>query len=150
MRKWPCGTVLTVLAVAAGSVGGALAADSAEVDVVKAVVTSAYVGGVHRQANPALMRGGFHPDFRMYVLRDGKLDFVTLEEWAQRIVRGAQERKGPAPKVDAEFAQVDVTGSAAVVRLELTRDGKHAFTDYLSLYKLPEGWRIVAKTFQAY
>ena len=50
----------------------------------------------------------------------------------------------------AQFAQVDVTGSAAVVRLDLNRDGKHAFTDYLSLYKLPEGWRIVAKTFQAY
>ena len=52
--------------------------------------------------------------------------------------------------MEANFTQVDVTGSAALVRLELYRNGKHAFTDYLSLYKLSEGWRIVAKTFQAY
>jgi hypothetical protein len=138
------------LAAAMVGAGGVLAAEPAEVDAVKAVVMSAYVEGVHRQGDPALMRAGFHPDFRMYTLRDGKVGFVTLDEWTERVARSAQERKGPAPKVEATFAQVDVTGSAAVVRLDLNRDGKHAFTDYLSLYKLPEGWRIVAKTFQAY
>jgi hypothetical protein len=147
MQKRVCGTIL---AGAMGFVGGAFAAEPADVDALKAVVTSAYVEGVHRQADPALMRAGFHPDFRMYTLREGKVGFVTLDEWTERISRGAQERKGPAPKVEANFTQVDVTGSAALVRLELHRDGKHAFTDYLSLYKLPEGWRIVAKTFQAY
>ena len=45
---------------------------------------------------------------------------------------------------------MDVTGNAATVRLELYRDGKHAFTDYLSLYRFPDGWKIVSKTFQAH
>lgn len=147
MQKRACGTIL---AVAMGLAGGIFGAEPADVDAVKALVTSAYVEGVHRQGDAALMRAGFHPDFRMYTLREGKVGFVTLDEWTERISRGAQERKGPAPKVEANFVQVDVTGSAALVRLELYRDGKHAFTDYLSLYKLPEGWRIVAKTFQAY
>jgi hypothetical protein len=138
------------LVASLGVPGGALAADAAEVDAVKAVVTSAYVEGVHRQGDPALMRAGFHPDFRMYTLRDGKLGIVTLDEWAERISKAAKERKGPAPKVEANFTQVDVTSSAAVARVELHRDGKHVFTDYLSLYKLPEGWRIVAKIFQAH
>jgi hypothetical protein len=125
-------------------------ASEADVAAVKAVVTSAYVEGVHRQGDPALMRAGFHADFRMYTLRDGKLGLVSLDEWAERIGRSAKERKGPAPRVDANFTQVDITGSAAVARVELHRDGKHVFTDYLSLYKLPEGWRIVAKTFQSH
>jgi hypothetical protein len=140
----------TVLAVSLAIAAGAFAGEPAEVDAVKAVVTSAYVEGVHRQGDPALMRAGFHPDFRMYTLRDGKVGIVTLEEWAERIGRSARERKGPAPGVEANFTQVDVTGSAAVARVELHRDGKHVFTDYLSLYKLPEGWRIVAKTFQSH
>jgi hypothetical protein len=140
----------TVLAVSLVFAAGAFAGEPAEVDAVRAVVTSAYVEGVHRQGDPALMRAGFHPDFRMYTLRDGKVGFVTLEEWAERIGRSAKERKGPAPKVEANFTQVDVTGSAAVARIELHRDGKHVFTDYLSLYELPEGWRIVAKTFQSH
>jgi hypothetical protein len=137
------------LVASLGVPGGAFAADPAEVNAVKAVVMSAYVEGVHRQGDPALMRAGFHPDFRMYTLRDGKVGIVTLDEWAERIGKGAKERKA-APKVEANFTQVDVTGSAAVARVELTRDGKHVFTDYLSLYKLPEGWRIVAKIFQAH
>jgi hypothetical protein len=130
--------------------GTASAADSEDVAAVKAVVTSAYVEGVHRQGDPALMRAGFHPDFRMYTLREGKVGFVALEEWAERISRGAKERKGPAPKIEANFTQVDVTGSAALARVEIHRDGKHIFTDYLSLYKQADGWRIVAKIFQSH
>jgi hypothetical protein len=132
------------------AVGTASAADSEDVAAVKAVVTSAYVEGVHRQGDPALMRAGFHPDFRMYTLREGKVGFVALEEWAERISRGAKERKGPAPKIEANFTQVDVTGSAALARVEIHRDGKHIFTDYLSLYKQADGWRIVAKIFQSH
>jgi hypothetical protein len=141
---------ITILDVSVGASGAVAAADPADVEAVKAVVTSAYVEGVHRQGDPALMRAGFHPDFRMYTLREGKVGFVTLDEWAERIGLAAKERKGPAPRVEANFTTVDVTGSAAVARVELHRDGKHVFTDYLSLYKLPEGWRIVAKTFQTH
>jgi hypothetical protein len=86
----------------------------------------------------------------MLVLKDGVVTPVTLDEWAARIEKGAAERKGPAPEIRHEFTTVDVTGEAAVVRLELHRGGKHTFTDYLSLYRFPEGWKIVSKTFQAH
>jgi hypothetical protein len=86
----------------------------------------------------------------MFVLRDGALSTVTREDWATRIEQGARERKGPAPAVRHEFALVDVTGNTAVARVELHRDGKHVFTDYLSLYKMPDGWKIVGKVFQAH
>jgi len=141
---------VAVLSVSLACVGAAVADDSADATAVKAVITSAYIEGVHRKGDPALMRAGFHPDFRMYMLRDGKVGVVTLDEWAERMGRGAKERNAPAPRIEAEFSSVDVTGSTAVARVEVRRDGKHVFTDYLSLYKLPEGWRIVAKTFQSH
>jgi hypothetical protein len=124
------------------------AAADGDVEAVKAVVKSAYVDGVHVKADPALMRAGFHPSFRMLVLRDGAMNAVTLDEWAARIEKGAAERKGPAPAIRHEFTRVDVTGNAAVVRLELYRDAVHTFTDYLSLYRFPDGWKIVSKIFQ--
>ena len=127
----------------------AVAADT-DVEAVKAVVKSAYVDGVHAKGDAALMRAGFHPDFRMLVLRDGALAPVTLDDWAARIEKGVAERKGPPPAIRHEFTRVDVTGNAAVVRLELFRDGKHTFTDYLSLYRFPAGWKIVSKIFQAH
>jgi hypothetical protein len=128
--------------------GPALAAAGDRADVEE-VVRTAYVEGVHVKGDPALMRKGFHPDFRMYALRDGALSVVTLDEWAARIEKGARERQGPPPEVKHEFAAVDVAGHAATARVELHKGGKHVFTDFLSLYRFADGWKIVAKTFQA-
>jgi ketosteroid isomerase-like protein len=40
--------------------------------------------------------------------------------------------------------------AAAVARVEVHRDGKHIFTDYLSLYRFADGWKIVGKIFQSH
>jgi len=128
----------------------AAAAAPADVEAVKKVVQSAYVDGVHAKGDTALMRAGFHPSFRMLVLKDGALSAVTLDEWAARIEKDATAKKFMRPEIRADFTRVDVTRDAAVVRLELFRGGKHAFTDYLSLYRFPDGWKIVSKTFQAH
>ena len=95
------------------------------------------------------MRKGFHPDFRMFMLREGALTTLTLDEWAARVEKGAKERTGPAPRIRAEFPLVDITDNAAVARVEIHRDGKHIFTDYLSLYRFADGWKIVGKIFQS-
>ena len=70
--------------------------------------------------------------------------------WIARLENGNRERTGPRPAIRHEFTTVDVTGNAATVRLELYRDGKHTFTDYLSLYRFQDGWRIVSKIFQSH
>jgi ketosteroid isomerase-like protein len=134
----------------AGASGAAGAADADSKAAVEAVVKTAYVDGVHAKGDAALMRQGFHPDFRMLVLRGGVMTQVTLEEWIARLEKGDRERKTPRPAIRHEFTSVDVTDDAAVVRLELYRDGKHTFTDYLSLYHFPDGWKIVSKIFQAH
>jgi len=141
---------MLVIAAAALVLPAYAAAADADVEAVKMVVKSAYVDGVHAKGDPALMRAGFHPSFRMLVLRDGALTPVTLHEWAARVEKGAAERKGPGPEIRHEFTHVDVTGNAAVVRLELHRGGKHVFTDHLALYRFPDGWKIVSKIFQAH
>ncbi len=147
MRKgrWILGAVL--LAYTAYS-KAAFADDAAD---VRAVIQSAYVEGVHVQLDAAKMRKGFHPDFRMLVLKDGKMSAVTLEEWIGRMeTREKENPNAPRPAIKADFPMVDVTGNAAVARVEIYRDGKHTFTDYLSLYKFADGWMIVSKIFQAH
>jgi hypothetical protein len=139
-----------VLMLAAAMALPVLAAAGGDAEAVKAVVKSAYVDGVHAKPDAAAMRAGFHPAFRMLVLKDGAVTGVTLDEWASRVEKGAAARTGPGPEIRHEFTHVDVTGNAAVVRLELHRDGRHTFTDYLSLYRFPDGWKIVAKTFQSH
>ena len=130
-------------------VAGAASAADGDRAAIESVIKTAYVEGVHVKGDPALMRKGFHPDFRMFVLRDGALTTLTLDEWAGRIEKGARERTGPAPQIRAEFPLVEVTNGAAVARVEIHRDGKHIFTDYLSLYRFADGWKIVGKIFQS-
>ena len=138
-----CGLVLAATAPIAGAAEGDRAA-------VEAVVKTAYVDGVHAKADAALMRQGFHPDFRMSVLRNGVMTQVSLADWIARLEKGNQERKGPLPAIRHEVPHTEVTGDAAVVRVELYRDGKHTFTDYLSLYRFADGWKIVSKIFYSH
>jgi len=125
-------------------------ANDADRAAIEAVVKAAYVEGVHVNLDPEAMRKGFDPAFRMQVLREGQVASVTLEEWIQRMESSAKANPAPKPAVRHEFKLVDVTETAAVARVELWKDGRHVFTDYLSLYKLPEGWKIAAKIFHAY
>ena len=141
--------ILAVALLAYSAYPEAAVADDAS--DVKAVIQSAYVEGVHVKLDAAKMRKGFHPDFRMLVLKDGKMSAVTLEEWISRMELREKENPSAArPAIKAEFPMVNVTGNAAVARVEISRDGKHTFTDYLSLYKFADGWLIVSKIFQAH
>lgn len=135
------------LAAPAAAAGDALAAERA---AVVDVVTAAYVDGIHNFRDPAAIRAGFHPDFEMLILKDGKLDKLPIAKWIENIE--ARNAKEPPPSdgvrtTAAAFPLVEVTGTAAICKVELTRDGKLVFTDYLALYKFEDGWKIVGKSF---
>ena len=144
MRVLTMAVALMVLAAPAA------AQNDAEKKAVIQVITDAYVNGVHAKPDPAAMRRGFHPDFRMLVLTDGKMSAVTLEEWANRVAKSAANPGAMRPAVKADFPQVDVTGTVASARVELFRDGKHTFTDQLLLYKFADGWKIVSKAYHTH
>lgn len=141
--------VVAVLALTAPA-AGAVAGNDAERAAVVQVITDAYINGVHAKPDPAAMRRGFHPDFRMLVLTDGKMNVVTLDEWAGRVEKAAANPQAARPAINAEFPQVDISGAAASVRVEVFRDGRHTFTDYLLLYRFAGGWQIVSKTFHTH
>ncbi|MGH7599473.1 MAG: nuclear transport factor 2 family protein [bacterium] len=127
---------------------GKLAANDAEKKAVMGVVEEAYVKGVHADPNGEAMRKGFHPDFIMFVQDGEKVTKVTRDEWITRIEAAKAKNSGsPKPVVKHEFPVVEVSGKAASVRVELYRDGKHVFTDFISLYKFEAGWKIIGKTF---
>jgi hypothetical protein len=126
----------------------AQAASNDEKSAVQKVVEEAYVQGVHANPSAAAMRKGFHPDFIMFMLDAGQVKKVTRDEWIGRL-EAAQAKNGSAPKavIKHEFPLVEITGSAAIVKVEIHRDGKHIFSDYLSLYKFDDGWKIIGKIF---
>jgi hypothetical protein len=124
-------------------------AQSSEEDAVKQVVTSAYVEGIQNNGSIEDIRKGFHPGFAMIRMIDNEVKPLPIEEWITSIEKNRKEAKPEtkAIRTEAKFIFTDITGTAATVKLELTRNGKKIFTDYIVLYKFTEGWRIVSKSF---
>lgn len=142
----------TALALAAVLLAHGVPAAADDRQAVIQVVSDAYVDGIHNFRDPVAIRAGFHPDFEMLVLREGKLDKLPLATWIGRIEeQNAKEapptRAGGQRATTAAFPVVEIAGTAAFCRVELTRGGKHVFTDFLNLYKFEDGWKIVGKSF---
>lgn len=137
-------TILALLAFTATTICIA----QSDADQVKQVVTSAYIEGIQNNGPIEDIKNGFHPSFNMLRLMDNDIKPVPIGEWIAAIKKRRQENPAPpANRTEGKFLAVDVVGNAATVKLELHRGGKLIFTDFLSLYKFNEGWKIVSKTF---
>lgn len=128
-------------------IGRAAFAQSDEA-LVKEVVNSAYVSGIHNGGPIADIRKGFHPTFQMLRFTENDVKPMGIEEWITAIEKNrTQATAAPTLRTEGKYISVTVSGTAANVVLELYRADKKIFTDNLLLYKFNEGWRIVSKTF---
>jgi len=122
-------------------------AQSNDEEAIKQVITSAYIDGIQNEGSPDIIRKGFHPTFTMLRFSDNDVKPYPIEEWIAAIEKRKKENAQQPSKAEGKFITVDITGTAAVVKLDLYRENKKTFTDYLVLYKFTEGWRIVSKTY---
>lgn len=127
----------------------AAAQAASDADEIKALVEACYVHGAFNELDADAMKRGFHPDFAIFSPKGEEIGKYPIAEWVESTAkRKASADFDPAKnKWDHHFALVDVTGNAAAVKIELSRDGKLVYTDYLSLLKFDSGWRIVAKVY---
>jgi hypothetical protein len=122
-------------------------AQTSDEEAIKQVITTSYIDGIQNGGSPEQIRKGFHPGFNMLRMMDNDLKPLPLEEWIINLEKAKAQNAPPKPKAEGKFINIDITGTAAVVKLELYRENKKTFTDYLVLYKFAEGWKIVSKTF---
>jgi hypothetical protein len=115
---------------------------------IKNVIKSAYIDGIHNLGDIQAIKDGFHPGFDLLIQDKGHLSFLPIYTWIEMVEqRKAENPNGPAEKTSVEFVSIDITGTAAVAKIDLFRGGKKIFTDYLSLYKFDENWKIVSKIY---
>jgi hypothetical protein len=119
-----------------------------EKEAIIKVIESAYVQGIHNARDIENIGKGFHPGFNLLGIdQAGNLTMLPIYTWEASVRRGVEAGRTPAVQTTAKYPLIDISGSAAVARVELYREGKQIFTDYLSLYKFPEGWKIVSKIY---
>jgi hypothetical protein len=139
---------MVLLAVTFSACAESQTATNPEAEEVKTVVREAYVRGIQIDRDVTAIRNGFDPAFNLLIMRDEAIHPRSIAAWIEMIEESLETDPGPIPyETTHEFSMVDVTGNAAVVQLELYRDGVHFYTDYLSLYKFSDGWKIVSKIY---
>ncbi len=114
---------------------------------IKKVIADAYIEGIQNNGSLENIRKGFHPSFNMLRLVDNDINPLPIGEWVASIEKRRAEGSASSVRTEGKFISVDLTGNAAIVKLELYREGKKTFTDYLVLYKFADGWKIVSKTY---
>jgi len=119
-------------------------------EAIKKVILTAYVDGLQNNGDLEATRDGFHPGFELLVFRNDIVDKFPIYNWI--IYKEMGKDKNPDPLPDEEltscdFESIDITGTAAVAKIHLSKGGKKIYTDYLSLYKFKDGWKIVSKIY---
>jgi len=126
------------------TVGGALriyAQATSKEKIVRRRVES-YLHGLKFNDIDSFKRA-FHPEAELFFVRkNDELGQLTQEQW----YKGFEKSAGKEEKGDLQIASVDVTGKAASVKVVEIYEGS-TYTDYISLLKLADVWKIVNKIF---
>jgi len=143
--------IATTLLVAFVIIGFTNAQDKSDKELIKKTILSAYQDGLLNEGDDAKVNKGFHSDFEMLgVDKDGKMYRYHIEDWKannQKKIADGRLPKKKKDKVKITFPMVDVSGIAAVAKINFYVKEKLVFVDYQSLYKLDGKWKIVAKIY---
>ena len=95
--------------------------------------------------DPEQLKQAFHPGATMFFARNDSLIAVPIPDYIARVAE-SRAKGGPPPQRTERIADVSITGTSAVARLELVYP-QQTITDYMSLVKYGGEWRIVNKIF---
>ena len=114
---------------------------------IRDVLRHSYVEGMYIKHDPDVLRSGLASTFVMQVYWDGELTTRTVTQWLERM---KLDRKPTNNHVESAIKVLDITGVAAVARVDIHVNSKHKYTDYFGLYKTEAGWKMVTKMFHAH
>ncbi|MEN8224302.1 MAG: nuclear transport factor 2 family protein [Bacteroidota bacterium] len=120
-------------------------------EAIKKLILTAYVDGLQNNGDLDATRKGFYPGFNLLIYKDVMVDKLPIYNWITYAEMRKKKNPDPLPAEDltsCEFELIDITGTAAVAKIHLSKGGKKIYTDYLSLYKFADdGWKIVGKIY---
>jgi hypothetical protein len=119
---------------------------------IEAVIEASYFNGAFNDLDTESMRRGFHPDFAIFSADGAELRRYPIDDWIKSIEKRKQDPNLDPSEADMEcrIVSLDVTGEAAAAKIEISKDGTLVYTDYLSLLKFADGWKIAAKVYQSH
>jgi Putative lumazine-binding len=116
-----------------------------DVEAVERVVWT-YLDGLY-EGDTAKLAKAFHEVSHLYSLEEGGVSDLPRADWF-KLVESRASAKARGLKRTDRIVSIDFSGpETAFVKLECSIHPRY-FTDYLTLLKLAQGWRVVSKTFR--
>ncbi|MBT6094579.1 MAG: nuclear transport factor 2 family protein [Rhodospirillaceae bacterium] len=110
---------------------------------IRAIIDD-YFHGMYRSDTTRLSRA-FHTDARINGWDEGKLIDAPIAKFID-FIGGVSAPADDGEAFDMEIISIDIADSAAAVKVKDLYKGLR-FTDFLTLLRFDNGWRIVNKTF---
>ena len=121
-----------------------------EKKAIKNVIQTSYVEGLQNEGSLEKIDQGIHPDFVLLGIGEG-VDMwkLPIDKWKEKTEKKLKEGKLPRKDkpVTVKFLSIDITGTAAVAKIEFYVGEKLTYIDYISLYKFEGKWKMVNKIF---
>lgn len=119
---------------------------------IETVIKASYFNGAFNDLDTTAMRQGFHPGFAIFSADGEELSRYPIDAWIEGIEKRKKDPEFDPSKAKMEctIVSLDVTGGAAAAKIEISKDGRLVYTDYLSLLKFSDGWKIAAKVYQSH
>lgn len=95
-------------------------------------------------AEKNLIVEAFHSETRLLSIENNKLDKTEMHEWILNL--DLRKMKGDQRIAKTEVLSIDITDSAAIAKVQLNFP-KYQFTDFLSLLRIEDHWKIVGKIY---
>jgi putative lumazine-binding protein len=116
-----------------------------DIEAIERVVWT-YLDGLY-EGDTGKLAQAFHEGSHLYSMHEGEVSDLPREKWFE-MVKGRPSAKSKSLKRTDRIVSIDVSGpETAFVKLECSIHPRY-FTDYLTLLKLADGWRVVSKTFR--
>ncbi len=124
---------------------------AAEREAIEAVIETAYIQGIYNERDAEKIMSGIHSEFNMLYLEDNTLGKLPIQQWVEGIERSKQDHpEPPAVLFTHESTVLQVVGNTAVTQVDVYQGDRHLYTDFMSMYKFADGWKIVAKIYYAH
>jgi SAM-dependent methyltransferase len=121
--------------------------EESEKKAIEAVIREAYIGGAYNDDDTRAIRSGFHEALTIHDLHGQSLRVYSLRQWLMQLDHMKQLRPDWNDRTTAEITVLALAGNAAVARVDVRNDEILEVTDFLSLYKFADGWKVTDRIF---
>lgn len=109
-------------------------------------VVQTYLDGLY-EGDTEKLGSAFHEVSHLYSMHEGGVSDLPRTKWFDMVKSRPSAKSKGLPRAD-RIVSIDFSGpETAFVKVECALHPRY-FTDYLTLLRLNEGWKVVSKTFR--